>query len=99
MNAIFSSYLAPRSVLRHYFDVCIQFYFIFIFNYWLLSLIAHAQDNIDSKSEFEDDNKSVSGFSVVSNFDNLDANTLGDISPDALWDATVPICSVMIRMR
>lgn len=41
-------------------------------------------DNIDSKSEYEDDTKSASAFSVVSNFDNLDANTLGDISPDAL---------------
>ena len=49
--------------------------------------ITHVQDNIDSKSEFEDDNKSVksaSAFSVMSNFDNFDTNTLGDISPDAL---------------
>lgn len=44
----------------------------------------HVQDNIDSRSEFEDDTKSASAFSVVSNFDTLDANTLGDISPDAL---------------
>ena len=47
-------------------------------------LITHVQDNIDSKSEFEDDNKSASAFSVVSNLDNFDTNTLGDISPDAL---------------
>ena len=64
----------------------------FIFNYWLLTsdlffffLITHVQDNIDSKSEFDDDNRSQSAFSVVSNFDNIDTNTLGDISPDALW--------------
>jgi hypothetical protein len=50
----------------------------------LIFLFTHVQDNIDSKSEFEDDTKSASAFSVVSNFDNLDANTLGDISPDAL---------------
>lgn len=61
-----------------------------MFNYsfcTLIFLITHAQDNIDSRSEFEDDNKSVksaSAFSVVSNFDNFDTNTLGDISPDAL---------------
>ena len=42
------------------------------------------QDNIDSRSEFGDDNKSASGFSAVSNLDDFDTNTLGDISPDAL---------------
>ncbi|PPQ83621.1 hypothetical protein CVT25_006306 [Psilocybe cyanescens] len=41
-------------------------------------------DTIDSRSEFGDDAKSVSGFSAVSNFDNWELNTLGDISPDAL---------------
>jgi hypothetical protein len=74
--------LAPRSVLRHYFDVRIQVYFLFMFN--VITDCFPCQDNIDSRSEFEDDNKSASAFSVVSNFDNFDTNTLGDISPDAL---------------
>lgn len=62
-------------------------FFLFIFFFYV-------QDNIDSKSDFDDDNKSASGFSVVSNFDNIEP--LGDISPDALWDAPVP---VMIRIK
>ena len=62
----------PNSIFFMFTD-CSHLIFFFI---------THVQDNIDSKSDFDDDNKSASGFSVVSNFDNIEP--LGDISPDAL---------------
>ena len=70
----YSLSLAPRSVVRHYFDVSIS---------KLLSLRYCAdsspQETIEAQSEYGGDAESA--FSAYSA---ADLNTLGDISPDAL---------------
>lgn len=69
----------PKSILRHYFDVSLSP------SSHVLEFSDHPlQESIDSRSEYADEVRSASAFSAVSNLDNWDKNTLGDLSPDAL---------------
>ena len=60
------------------------FFFLYLIAEYFSSSIANIQESIDSRSEYGDEATSASAFSAVSNLDNFDLNTLGDISPDAL---------------